>query len=56
MFTARFLRGMLFGVTPHDPVTLAAVAIVLGAIGVAASWLPASRAAHVDPAAAVRDE
>ena len=56
LMAARLLRGLLFGVTPHDPVTLGAVAVVLAAVGVAACWLPAARAAHVDPAVALRAE
>jgi putative ABC transport system permease protein len=56
LFAARLLRGLLFGVTPHDPVTLGAVAFVLAAVGVAACWLPATRASRVDPATALRAE
>lgn len=56
LLAARLLRGLLFGVTPHDPTTLGAVALVLAAVGVAACWLPAMRAAHVDPAVALRAE
>jgi putative ABC transport system permease protein len=56
VFAARLLRGLLFGVTPHDPATLAAVAAVLAAVGVAACWIPAARAARVDPAVALRAE
>jgi predicted permease len=56
LFAARLLRGLLFGVTPHDPATLGAVAIVLAAVGVAACWVPAARAARVDPAVALRAE
>jgi len=56
LFTARLLRGLLFGVTPHDPTTLAAVAFVLAAVGIAACWVPAARAARVDPAVALRAE
>ncbi|AHG92350.1 permease (plasmid) [Gemmatirosa kalamazoonensis] len=52
----RAMSSMLFGVTPHDPVTLVGVALVLVAVGVAACWLPAARAAHVDPAVALRAE
>ena len=54
--TARLLSGLLFGVTAHDPVTIGVVAAVLAAVGVAACWLPAARAAHVDPAVALRAE
>ncbi len=53
---ARLLRGLLFGVTPHDPTTLVGVAFMLAVVGVAACWLPAARAARVDPAAALRAE
>ena len=52
----RLVEGLLFGVTPRDPVTLATVAIGLAAVGIAACWLPAARAAHVDPATALRAE
>jgi predicted permease len=54
LFAARLLRGLLFGITPHDPATLGAVALVLAGVGVAACWVPAARAARVDPAVALR--
>jgi putative ABC transport system permease protein len=56
LFAARLLRAMLFGVTPHDPLTLSGVAFVLAGVGLAACWLPAARAARVDPAVALRAE
>ena len=56
VFAARLLRGLLFGVTPNDPMTLGAVASMLAAVGLAACWLPAARAARVDPAVALRAE
>jgi len=52
----RALTGLLFGVRPADPLTLGAVASLLAATAVAASYLPARQAARVDPAAALRDE
>lgn len=56
LVTSRALSGLLFGITPHDPTTLGAVALVLAAVGVSACWLPAARAARVDPAVALRAE
>jgi putative ABC transport system permease protein len=47
---ARMLSSLLFGVTPWDPPALAAAATLLGAATLLASYLPARRAAHVDPA------
>ena len=54
LLAARLLRGLLLGVTPHDPATLGGVALVLAVVGLAACWLPAARAARVDPAVALR--
>jgi ABC-type lipoprotein release transport system permease subunit len=51
----RGMASMLFEVGPNDPWTLAAVAIVLSAVALAATWLPASRATRVDPMAALRE-
>jgi predicted permease len=56
LLASSLLRGLLFGVAPHDPTTLAGVATVLGLVGLAACWLPAARAAQVDPAVALRAE
>jgi putative ABC transport system permease protein len=50
----RLIRGLLFGVTPNDPMTLAAVAAMMVLVGIAACWLPALRAAKIDPAVAIR--
>jgi putative ABC transport system permease protein len=52
---ARGLRAELFGVTPTDPATYGAVAALIVATAVAASWWPAHRASRVDPAIALRD-
>jgi predicted permease len=53
---ARFIRSLLFGVAPSDPVTLIAVSLVLIAIAALASWVPARRASKVDPMTALRAE
>jgi hypothetical protein len=50
----RLIQGLLFGVAPHDPVTLVGVALLIAAVGVAASWIPALRAARIDPGVAIR--
>jgi putative ABC transport system permease protein len=51
---ARLLQGMIWGVSPGDPVTLALVALLLAAVASVASWLPARRAARSDPVASLR--
>jgi putative ABC transport system permease protein len=52
----RTLATMLFGVTPQDPATFAGVAIALTAAALAASYVPARRAARVEPMEALRVE
>jgi len=52
----RFVASMLFGLGPHDPASIGAALIVLTAATVAASYLPARRAAAVDPIQALRQE
>jgi predicted permease len=52
----RVMRSMLVGVAPTDPVTFGAVALLFFAIAAVACWLPARRAAGLDPIAALRDE
>jgi putative ABC transport system permease protein len=53
---ARVLRAFLFDVTPSDPVTYAAIVVVLSMTAVLASWVPALRASRVDPVIALRAE
>jgi ABC-type antimicrobial peptide transport system permease subunit len=54
LLLSRLIEGLLFGVAPHDPVTLAGVVALMAAIGVASCWLPAARAARIDPGVAIR--
>ena len=53
-FAARVIRGLLFAVQPHDPLTFAAVAALMAVIGIVACWIPALRAARVEPAITMR--
>lgn len=52
----RFLQSMLYGVRPSDPLVLATVMIVLGVVALLACYVPARRAARVDPITALREE
>ena len=56
LFVSRWLTSLLFGVTPTDPFSFVAVSLVLLAVASAASYLPARRAAAIDPMAAIRSE
>ncbi|NKB89291.1 MAG: FtsX-like permease family protein [Acidobacteria bacterium] len=53
VFLARFMAGLLVGVPALDPLTFAAVGILLGGVAIAAAWLPAWRAASVSPMEAI---
>jgi hypothetical protein len=52
----RFAAAFLRGVTPHDPLTYAAVATLLGGLAIAATSIPARRASRIDPVRALRAE
>jgi predicted permease len=52
----RLMAGLLFGVSPSDPATFAAVALLLGLVALAACYFPARRAMRVEPMAALRAE
>ena len=52
----RWLAPLLFDESPRDPLVYTAVALVLLIVTVAASWLPARRAANVEPTRALRYE
>jgi putative ABC transport system permease protein len=53
---SRAAASLLFGLKPHDPATLAMATVILAAIALAASYLPASRASRLDPVVALRNE
>jgi putative ABC transport system permease protein len=52
----RFLRNLLFDVAPTDPLTLGTTILLLGVFALLASWIPARRAARVNPAEALRTD
>jgi putative ABC transport system permease protein len=53
---SRALTGLLYDVSPADPLALASVAAVLASIGMAAAYIPARRATRISPLEALRDE
>jgi ABC-type antimicrobial peptide transport system permease subunit len=53
---ARLIRSQLFGVQPSDPLTLVSVLLVMTVVAAAAAYLPARRAARVDPVVALRTQ
>jgi putative ABC transport system permease protein len=54
--STRYLSSLLFGITPLDPATFVAVALVFAAVALFASYVPARRATRVDPLVALRSE
>jgi putative ABC transport system permease protein len=56
LLSGRWLTSLLYEVQPHDPLVLLSIAGLLTLVAVASSWIPARRAAMVDPLVALREE
>ena len=56
LLAGRLLGKLLYGVTPNDPLTVSLVALLMATVGTVACWIPAGRAARVEPATALRAE
>jgi ABC-type antimicrobial peptide transport system permease subunit len=56
LLLTRLVKSMLYGIQPYDPATMTGGILVLMAVALAASWIPARRAASVQPMDALRHE
>lgn len=56
VFVGRLLASTLYGIEPLDPITFGATSVLFASVGLVAAFVPAWRAAHVDPAMALRAE
>jgi ABC-type antimicrobial peptide transport system permease subunit len=56
MLVSRFVSSMLFGLSPGDPATVAATLAILAVATIAAAYIPARKAASIDPIVALREE
>jgi putative ABC transport system permease protein len=50
------VRSQLYGITPHDPITIVAAALALAVVALVAGYIPARRATRVNPVLALRYE
>jgi ABC-type antimicrobial peptide transport system permease subunit len=55
VWASKFVAALLYGLEPRDPMTLFAASVTLAMVGAVAGWLPARRAASIDPAEVLRD-
>jgi predicted permease len=55
LWLSRFVAPLLYGLAPHDPMTLLASASTLASVAAAAGWIPVSRATRIDPAQVLRE-
>ena len=53
---AHLTAGLIFGVRPHDPLIFGTIPVLIALIAMASSWIPARRAARIDPMVALHDE
>jgi ABC-type antimicrobial peptide transport system permease subunit len=55
LWASTFVRTLLYGLEPHDPLTLVVAALTLTGVSAFAAWLPARVAARIDPATVLRE-
>ena len=55
LWVGRYVGELLFGLEPRDPVTLAGAAVILVFVGTVAAWIPARKAASIDPIEVLRE-
>jgi predicted permease len=53
---SQLLTGLIYGITPTDPITFVGITVLLASTAFAAGWFPARRATRIDPLSALRDE
>jgi ABC-type antimicrobial peptide transport system permease subunit len=56
ILASRVLAAIVYAATPRDPLVWAGVLLVMAALGVAATWIPAHRALSIDPLRLLREE
>jgi putative ABC transport system permease protein len=56
LLASRLLKSLVYGITPTDLTTIVLVLLLLGSVALVAAWIPARRAARLDPAIALRNE
>jgi predicted permease len=52
----RLMRSLFYGIEPHDPITMIGTVVIMVAVAILAAWIPARRAAKIDPMEALRYE
>jgi ABC-type antimicrobial peptide transport system permease subunit len=55
LWISPFASSLLYGLEPNDPATLVGAILTLSAVGLAAGWLPARRAARIEPVEVLRE-